>query len=505
MIIFVVKVAGFIGGRILTAIGIRALAGALVAGSVRGILYALARIAFTALLAINFVTIVNFIVAGVRYIVNFNWNISDSAIDSSINNSYKAIAGMAGSAFGVTCGWLLSGAVGTALVAKINPLALGMIVDNVAAEAADEIYDEWASFCYNVVQKMANNLFLSAYKSARSFLKRSGVAAKILGTSNAAKWGANNGPPVTIAKAIEDAIESIPNELARSFIEEFWEELWDSAVEGFVLFAQNLDLYKSQQIAASYSNSGAPEVIDIIPDRSRPNENRIVLFGPSRAIEPHIGIAISQARAMRDKDMGVIFAPSFDDSIKHRIPSATKVEAYVEYFNLPMGKPPLPKKGKRRAEYKIPNFNPMYLNDYDRIKRQCSLIGTSGFFSGKYYVTAELSNNGKSTVRCDSNANGKALIEKLLELSDGVTARSFSGYTQIAGGGIDESEIDSSPVRMYPYRIVFLREKRSTDPSVGAVRNFDGKRVTYSKQSLLLWPDTKPANWDSVISELMLE
>lgn len=502
MIVFALRVAAFIGGRVLSALGVRALASALVSGSIRAILTSLARVAFTALLAVSFVSMVQFIIGAIRFIVNFNWNISDTAIKAQIDNSYKMIAARAGGAFGVTCGWLISGVVGGALVAKINPLALAMITENVAEEAADEIYGEWASFCWSTAQTLMINAFLSAYKSARSFLKRSGAAALILGTEKANKWGKENGPPVTIAKGIEDAIENIKDETLRAFFEEFWEELWDSMAEGFILYAQNLDVYKSQQISTSWTTAGSPAVVEITPNRNEPLAPKIIIGGPSRTLESQIGFAISQHKMLKDKDVGIVLAPSIDDTIQYRQPSSTKYEAHIEFFNLPNGKPPIPRKNRIRAFYKIPDFNPAYLNDYAKIKRAASVTGDNGYYSGKFAVSTQLSNGGKMTVNCQSAAMGQELIENLLSLSSGVSVRRFLTYHNLPGGNIPATEITETGQRMYPYRIVFIRHKHTSNPEEGRVRIADGQRVKYLKASAYLWPDEKPSNWEYVISQL---
>ncbi|TAG73301.1 MAG: hypothetical protein EAZ23_10865 [Oscillatoriales cyanobacterium] len=62
----------------------------------------------------------SWIVGGVQFIANFNWNISDESIDKQIEGLWDAFGGLLGSAVGRAIGWIGCGLVPAAAIMTFN-------------------------------------------------------------------------------------------------------------------------------------------------------------------------------------------------------------------------------------------------------------------------------------------------------------------------------------------------------------------------------------------------
>ncbi|MCT7952689.1 hypothetical protein NG798_23090 [Ancylothrix sp. C2] len=500
-IVFAITIASNIGKNIALRLGVKALSLAFKAGGVKGFLVALTKLVVTAFVkAFTFIAAMQFIFGAVRFLYTFNWNMSDQAIDARIRGNLLALAGMAGGAVGQTLGWIVCGGLGSAVVAKINPLALASVTAAVTEEAVDEVVGAWVALLRNTFIKLTHNVFLWGFKTVRSLLKE--VFRPLFG-SKVDDWGKKGGPIISAAKIVNDVIESLPDGIEQ-FIEEAWEETWESCAEAFFVIAGTMDNFRAQTNIQRQQIIGTDRVIEVMPNREILTE-RYVLAGPTEIVKAQAVQLITNEQFMRSKDVGVVFSDTVDDRVLKRIPPTTGWEAHIQFYNLPMGKAPIPRRGKISGNYKIPDFNVLYLNDFDRIKRLAGTGGTNGYLNGIYRMSAELSNNGQMQVWCDSEASGKELVNNLLQLSDNVTVRRFTPGHKTDGGNIPATEISLSNERMYPYSILFIRHKRSSDPNVGKIRSYDGQRVEILKQKLFLWPDQKPSNWDALVAQMMID
>ena len=497
----VIPLVAAVGKKTAVAIGLKTLKAAWAAGGVKGLLTAIAKgVGAFIVKAWSATAIVQFLMQQAVFIYQFNWNISDEELDTQIQGNLNQLAGLAGSAVGQTLGWITCGAVAGAVVAKINPAALAVVLDDLAEEAAEEIIAVWSSLIRSTAQISARSFFLWAYKNVRSFIKKNWIFQSIFGAEKLAQWG--KGPPVSIAKTVEDAIESIPNETLRNFVESAYEEFWDACAEASFVVASSLDVWNASQRQTMRENVlGRERIVEVTLDREVPEE-RIVLAGNERVLMPQISGLINTHRLLSDKDVGEIIGQPADAHIQRKVPSSTQLEIIVKFYNAQ--RPPLPRGPNLvEATYTIPNISRAAL-DWERIKLACG--GVNGFDWGPHRCTANLSNGGQMAVYGGSYADAKNLIERFLTLTSDLDVKWFSKGEEDEGG--NRSLVNNNIkrlTRLYPYSVTVIRTDRTTNPELGRVRLTDGNRVQFLKRRFYLWPDIKPVGFDEGILELLSE
>jgi hypothetical protein len=123
------------------------------------------------LISFSFTKLWSWIVSGVQFIYNFDWNISDTAIDKQIEGLWNSFGGILGGAVGRTIGWIGCGLVPAAAVFSFNQSMGAYLLKEVGEQAIDEMLDA-ASEVINAGFRMgAQATFLWLYKDVRRALK----------------------------------------------------------------------------------------------------------------------------------------------------------------------------------------------------------------------------------------------------------------------------------------------------------------------------------------------
>lgn len=199
-------------------------------------------------LAISVGTGLRFMVGATRKIYNFNWNISDEAIDNQqkglISNFYSVLGGSLGEASGrLVCG-VASAKVVSSL--SVSPQTLARVEELIKFSGGENGLEASGQFIQEAVDALwpilevggraaMNWLFLETYQNIRRIIK---AAAKFPGLSfllpddvedAIASWG--KGDAWSFRQATEDAIERIENQSLQNFTEEFLEEFFESCAE----------------------------------------------------------------------------------------------------------------------------------------------------------------------------------------------------------------------------------------------------------------------------------
>jgi hypothetical protein len=239
--------------------------------------------------AIAFVTggfvLSNLIRFGVRaasFLWNFNWNITDKEIEAQQKSLMLNIVRQAGATVGATIGSLVCGTIPIALIKskgfdknnpdnltklgqqlKINPQFLAELkylnefvlprnadgsLDISGDIEAGEIYEEMVENMKALINITARSVsqafFLEAFKNVRRLIK---WGAKITGFEKipffgpmVKKWGEEGSKSWSFARAVEDAIESIPIEPLREFLEEALEEFQDVCSENLLIISYSV-------------------------------------------------------------------------------------------------------------------------------------------------------------------------------------------------------------------------------------------------------------------------
>lgn len=242
------------------------------------------------LVSFSFTKLWSWIVSGVQFIYNFDWNISDTAIDKQIEGLWNSFGGILGVAVGKAIGWIGCGLVPAATVFSFNQSMGAYLLKEVGEQALDEMLDA-ASSVINAGFRMGSQAtFLWLYKDVRGALKDPsnpfGAALRsFMGDKKVNDWG--TGESWTIAKAVEKKIESIPNVFWRNFTEELLEEGTEACIEAGFAVAGGIDAWLAQQAMQRNSVLGNDRTVEVVPDRSAPDE-RIILSGPEAILRPTI-------------------------------------------------------------------------------------------------------------------------------------------------------------------------------------------------------------------------
>jgi hypothetical protein len=193
----------------------------------------------SALLVAGLIAALPFVFRGVantiRTLYTFNWNMSDSEIQSSLKSSLAGLYGQLGETAGTAVGWLVCGILPSTLTFAFNPGVAKMVMADMTQEAQEEVRGSIAACQNSAIALLGRSLMLNGYKSARRWLKRPdspfyGFLKKHFGESFT-KWGNDGQPAFSFSSAVDDRIETIPDENWRNFTEEFVDSLLESCTE----------------------------------------------------------------------------------------------------------------------------------------------------------------------------------------------------------------------------------------------------------------------------------
>jgi hypothetical protein len=170
------------------------------------------------LISFSFTKLWSWIVSGVQFIYNFDWNISDTAIDKQIEGLWNSFGGILGGAVGRTIGWIGCGLVPAATVFTFNQSMGAYLLKEVGERAIDEMLESASEVINAGFRLGAQATFLWLYKDVRRALKDPtnpfGAALRsVMGNKKIDDWG--TGESWTIAKAVEKKVvlHSNDNEL----------------------------------------------------------------------------------------------------------------------------------------------------------------------------------------------------------------------------------------------------------------------------------------------------
>jgi hypothetical protein len=302
------------------------------------------------LISFSFTKLWSWIVSGVQFIYNFDWNISDTAIDKQIEGLWNSFGGILGGAVGRTIGWIGCGLVPAATVFSFNQSMGAYLLKEVGEQAIDEMLDA-ASEVINAGFRMGTQAtFLWLYKDVRRALKDPsnpfGAALRsVIGNKNVDNWG--TGESWTIAKAVEKKVESIPSAFWKNFTEEALEEGSEACIEAGFAVAGGIDAWLAQEAMQRNSFLGSDRTVEITPDRSAPDE-RIILSGPEAVLRPAIVQVMATHQMLGNRDVGVLInGTPVDDTVTPGVQERRLIIEFKEK-NAPPWIMPSGKRARRR-------------------------------------------------------------------------------------------------------------------------------------------------------------
>jgi hypothetical protein len=439
-------------------------------------------------------------VSTAQFIYNFNWNITDKEIDNQIAQSWSALSGMFGGALGNLVGYLGCGVLPGAVMFAFNePLGVH-VLKNVSEELAEEFLANVANVTRYVFQSGVQSLLLWTFKNTRKLIKdNTGFVQKVFGAGAAdvvKAWGKEGSKPWSFAKAVNDKVESIPNEAVRNFVEEFLEEAWEGCIEAGYVVANSVDSFIAAEKLrkAQVPVLGQDKYVEIKPDRSIDNQ-RIILAGAEDLLKPAIVQTLTNYQLMENKDIGSWVGSPIDDYLRAKPQSLRLV---IQFFSVKQ--PPWQAPQGRRlvsATYAIPDIKRSKL-DWETIKLACG--GANGYNYGRYRATGLLSNGRQMQVLGASPGEAEDRLKALLALSEG---------TLLKKPTISEDRAEDStgsylkqPTRIYPAYFTIMNQYKVPGAQGSGIPMSSGVYIRRNDR-LLLWTDEKPFGYEERIQELL--
>ncbi|MEG3907316.1 hypothetical protein QT979_08595 [Microcoleus sp. w2-18bC1] len=439
--------------------------------------------AISGAISFSFTKLWGWIVGGVQFIYNFNWQMSDTAIDKQIEGLWNSFGGILGGASGRAIGWISCGVVPAATIFTFNQSLGAHLLLEVGEQALDEILDA-ASEVINASFRMGTQAtFLWLYKDVRRALKDpnntfgQGLRA-VLGSGTVDNWG--TGESWTIAKAVENKIESIPNVFWRNFTEEMSEEGSEACIEAGFAVAGGIDAWLAQQAMQNASVLGVDRTVEITPDRSAPDE-RIVLSGPEAVLRPTIVNVLATHQMLGNRDVGVLINGTPTDEyitpgVQERILRIEFREKTAPPWKMPNGK------AARHRYITIPDIKRGLT--WEEVK-----LAAKQYTSGQRLVTARLNNGRQMQCYASTENEGIQKIKELLVLS---TAEILPNGVRDSGYTDPTPRRRSLPYLAYPSKAVLVWRRRAVD--LQGREDIAGNIWEEQRIEFDLWPDREPPN-----------
>ena len=435
------------------------------------------------LLSFSWTKLWSWIVGGVTFITNFNWNVSDEDISKQIEGLWNSFGGILGSAAGRAIGWIGCGLVPAAAIMTFNESLAIHLLKEVGEQAIDEMLDAAAEVVQAGFRMGVQTSFLWLYKNVRRALKDPnnpfGMALRgIVGGKTVDEWG--KGESWTIASSIENAIESIPNTFLKNFVEEAWEEGTEACIEAGYAIAGGIDAFLAEQAISNSNVLGTERIVEITPDRTVPEE-RIVLSGREGVLGPNIVSVLATHQMFKNREVGVLINGSPTD--EYIRPGVVERRMIIEFKEKPTPPWVMPD-GKRARKRQITIFDIKRGLTWEEIK-----LAAQPYSTGQVLITAQLDNKQQMQAY-GANANSALRkIEELLKLST----------AELLPNGIRESGyVDATPRRqalpyiVYPSKAVLVWKKKSTD--LTGREDLAGNLWDEQTIEFDLWPENEPAN-----------
>jgi hypothetical protein len=435
------------------------------------------------LLSFSWTKLWGWIVGGVTFIANFNWNITDEDINQQIEGLWNSFAGILGSAAGRAIGWIGCGLVPAAAIMTFNESLATHLLKEVGEQAIDELLDAAAEVVQAGFRMGVQTSFLWLYKNVRRALKDPnnpfGMALRgIVGGKTVDEWG--KGESWTIASSIENKIESIPSTFWRNFAEEGSEEGTEACIEAGYAIAGGIDAFLAEQAIANNNILGTERIVEITPDRTVPGE-RIVLSGREAVLGPNIVSTLATHQMFRNRDVGVLINGSPTD--EYIRPGVVERRLIIEFKEKPTPPWVMPD-GKRARKRQITIFDIKRGLTWEEVK-----LAAKPYSSGQTLITAQLDNKQQMQAY---GATANAALRKIEELLKVSTAE------LLPKGARESSYVEATarrqklPYIVYPSKAVLIWKRKSSD--LTGREDLAGDLWDEQTIAFDLWPESEPAN-----------
>lgn len=398
-------------------------------------------------------------------IVNFDWNQTDASIRNQMRANEAAVFGALGSLAGTGLVWTAAVALAGGLTFKF-PVIAGEVALSLAEEGGEEIRGQLAAFLSVTGQAIGSNLVLGGFLSLRRM--------RLFGLQPIT----DEREPWTIAEAIEERVEAIPDARLRAFVENFLESVEESIIEaGYVVSYTLEDIYQSNRMAVQ-NTFGAERAIRITPDIRKENET-IVLAGPQTLVQQQVQTALVTHNLIHNRDVGLIVGQPAEDWLKAK----TQLRKLTIIFKSKEKPPWVNPAGQSRVR-EITTTIP----DVERgLTWQEIKTAAKKFTWGKFRATANLDNGRQMAIYGATEAEAERKLRELKALTP----------ANIITLSVTE-EKDRNPnlrkdaTEMYPAYATLLIRRPTTD--ITGRTDLSGNNYSEETIRIDLWPDTQPPN-----------
>ncbi len=176
-------------------------------------------------------SLISHMVQGTQQIYHFNWNQSDADILKEIEQDLINLYGAAGNSLGTATAGVLIGFGGGTPKVEIRMKSLVNMWRIANEDIREESLEALSRLAYSGIRVAGMILFKLTYMNARKFIK-SNFKTGIPSIDKAiAAWGKESSQPWSLATAVEEKIETIPDARIRAFVENFTESFFESSGE----------------------------------------------------------------------------------------------------------------------------------------------------------------------------------------------------------------------------------------------------------------------------------
>jgi hypothetical protein len=393
----------------------------------------------------------------------FDWNQTDAQLRESLASGLESLARTAGGLVGSGLGWLFSAALGFGL-SLVFPVIGGatlarFIASTVLAEGTTEILGRLKTLFTQSIGLTARYIAVETYISTR----------KLLLGENAGK---TQKEPWTIAGAIEESVQAIPNRYLRAFTEGLIDEGVESFIEGGYIIASELE-------AAWAARNG-----DLEPEKGvylQPNADsseKFLIQGTTQEAKARVLTVLDQSRLIGNRDLGYFVGDIEDSTIQ---PPIQKRSLVIHYRHKDAPPYPISDANFRKGKFIIPDLKTGI--SWEELKQACR-----PFVCGRYRITAFLDSGRQMVVFASSKSEGQTKIRELLRLTTSNVLRWSSG----------ELEDENALLRKKPQTLwaskayFFLKTKRATP---GGLVSSTGDYFDVEKFVIPLYLDEKPQDY----------
>lgn len=458
-------------------------------------------------ISFSFTSLWGLIVQTTSFIYNFDWNITNEAIDSQLRITKQILAGQVGETLGNAVGYLACGVVPSASILVFNePLALYLLKE-VGEEALDEFAANLSGLIRISFQLGMRNLFLTNYKNIRKAIKtyvrsRSDAERTAINqffggniTQAIEVWGEQNSKPWSFRLAVEERIQRIQNPVQQEFIEEFYEETLDACVEAGYVVANSLDSWVLQKRQEQSFLGQQEQLIELQPDRNAPEE-KLYFSGGTNAVRTQIVNSLNQFQLLDNRDVGQIVGEPLIDSVR-RPPKELALRIYLRGNQSP---PWLDQEGKssKRAQITIPNLNRARI-DWERIKR--AVGGRNGYLWGRFLINAKLDDGNKISFYASSETEGQQIARNLIELTNANLTTLNITEEKKEGARLIYPSLYKEVTRIYPASMTIINQTQILRANQGIATS----RGVYKRRRFIipLYTENRPDNFNVIVQELL--